>query len=89
MAILTTAEKTKIRQGIARKAAANDVPVSWVKGAANDAAQAVEDLLVSSATTISNVIDAATSSYGITFTAQEKKWIVALTVLAKHNRDIV
>lgn len=89
MATLTTEEKTKIRNAAARKAVEADVPVRWVKGALNDAAQAVEDLIIASAIPISNAINAASQPYGITFTAAEKKWIVALTVLMKHNRDMV
>lgn len=88
MAILTDEEKTKIRNAAARKADEIGVPIRWVKGALNDVAQAVEDLLVNNATAISNAIDAASEPYGITFTAAEKKWIVALTVLMKHNRDM-
>jgi hypothetical protein len=88
MATLTDREKTMIRNRAEQKATEAGVPIRWVKGALNDSAQAVEDLIVSSATAISNTIDAASQPYGITFTATEKKWIVALTVLMKHNRDI-
>lgn len=90
MATLTDAEKVKIRNAIARKAATADIPIRWGKAAINAAAQAVEDLLVSSAVTISNAIDAATvGPYGITFTAAEKKWIVAWALSAKFDRDKV
>lgn len=88
MATLTTEEKVKIRNAAARKANEAGVPIRWVKGALNDAAQAVEDLIVASAIPISNAINTASAPYGITFTATEKRWIVALTVLMKHNRDI-
>lgn len=88
MATLTDEEKTKIRNAAARKADKAGVPIRWVKGALNDAAQAVEDLINNSSIAISNVINAASEPYGITFTAAEKKWIVALTVLMKHNRDM-
>lgn len=89
MATLTDQEKTKIRQTVARKAAEHDVPIGWVKGAINDAAQAVEDHLVDQASAISTEIDTATSPYGITFTNQEKKWIVALVMEMKYTRDII
>lgn len=89
MATLTDKEKVKIRNAAARKASEADVPIRWVKGALNDAAQAVEDLIVASAVPINNAINTASAPYGITFTATEKKWIVALTVLMKYNRDMV
>lgn len=89
MATLTDEEKVKIRNAAARRANEAGVPIRWVKGALNDSAQAVEDLLANSALAISNAINAASEPYGITFTAVEKRWIVALTVLMKHNRDMV
>ena len=74
MATLTDAEKVKIRNATERKANANGIPIRWSKAALNDAAQAVEDLLVSSAATISSTIDTATvGPYGVTYTAAEKK----------------
>lgn len=87
MATLTDAEKAQIRNAVARKATQEGVPIHWVKGAINDAAQAVEDLLVSSAPAISNTIDDASQPYGVTFTADEKKWIVAWAVFMKYQRD--
>ena len=91
MATLTDAEKVKIRNVIAKKAAKSDVPVSWVKGAINDAAQAVEHILDSVAfqTQVSSDIDTASSSYGVTFTNAEKKWISAIVMDLKYVRDIV
>ena len=89
MATLTTEEKVKIRNDMERKAAQEGIPVQWIKDAVNDAAQAIEDLIINNATAISNAIDAASQPHGITFTADEKKWLVAFTVLMKHNRDIV
>lgn len=90
MATLTIEEKVAIRNAIARKATESDIPVRWVKACINDAAQAVETLIANSSVAISNAIDTATVvPYGVTFTAAEKRWIVALTVLVKHNRDMV
>jgi hypothetical protein len=82
MATLTAAELRKVRNTLERKVSSQN----WDKPTANAAAQAVEDLLVSSATAISNAIDTATSPF--TFTATQKKWIVALVLRAKYNRDI-
>lgn len=87
MAILTDEEKKKIRNGVERIADREGVSVHWVKGAINDAAQAVEDFLVDNASTMSTEINTASQPYGVTFNADEKKWIVALTALMKHNRD--
>ena len=91
MATLTTEELVKIRRAAARKAARADVPISWVKGALNDSAQAVENVLSSVAlqSQISSSIDAASSPYGITFTAQEKRWIAAMVMEVKFTRDVV
>jgi len=90
MATLTTEERALIRRRIAKKAIEQDVDIAWVKGAVNDAAQAIEDILTSATlqTQVSGAIDAAASPYGVTFTAQEKRWIVALVMSAKCNRDI-
>lgn len=91
MATLTNTEKVKIRKAIARKAAESDVPVAWVKGAINDAAQVVEDILASGAfqTQVSNAIDTASAPYSVTFTNAEKKWIGAVVMDLKYVRDIV
>lgn len=91
MATLTDEEKVKIRRAAARKAANADIPIAWVKGAINDSAQAVEDILASTAfrTQVSTDIDAASSPYGVTFTVQEKNWIAALVMEVKYSRDII
>lgn len=88
MATLVATEQVKIRNAVARKAEQGDIAIRWTKAAIGDAAQAVEDLLVNNATAINNAIDAAASPYGVTFTATEKKWLVAVTLLSKYNRDI-
>ncbi len=91
MATLTTDEKVKIRRAVARKAANIGVPVSWVKGAVNDSAQAVEDILASAAfqTQVSDDIDTASTPYGVTFTNSEKKWIAALVMEINYVKDIL
>lgn len=88
MATITDQEKAQIRNAVERKAIQEGIAVYWIKAALNDAAQAVEDLLVNNAAAISNVINNASQPHGVTFTANEKKWIVALTILMKYNRDI-
>jgi hypothetical protein len=89
MATLTDEEKRKIRNAAERKANANSVSISWVKGAVNDAAQAIEDAISAAAfqTQVSSDIDTATSSYGVTFTNQEKKWLFAFVCEHKFRRD--
>lgn len=91
MAVLTDDEKVKIRREIARIAAENSIPVSWVKGAIHDAAQVFEDILASAAfkTQVSDDMDTATSPYGITFTNQQKKWIGAMVMYVNYVRDLV
>lgn len=91
MATLTDAEKVEIRKVIAKKATESDVPVAWVKGAINAAAQAVEDILSSGAfqTQVSDDIDTASAPYSVSFTNVEKKWISAVVMDLKYVRDIV
>lgn len=89
MATLTAEERQRIRNACEAKASAAGVPITWVKGGLNDAAQAVETVLSSTALSnqISTAIDNATAAYGITFTANQKKWIVSLVLQAKYVRD--
>lgn len=87
MAALTDVEKRIIRNFLERKATDTQVPVSWVKAAVNDGAQAIEDLIVANAGAISSAIDAATTPHGVTFTAAEKKALVAKTLELKFVRD--
>jgi hypothetical protein len=91
MATLTEDERLAIRKRAAEKAQEFDVPIRWVKAALNDSAQAVEDVLSSVAvqTAVSDDIDTASGAYGVTFTAQEKRWIAALVMATKYTRDIV
>lgn len=89
MATLTNDEKRKIRNAVERKANENDIPISWVKGAINEAAQAIEDAISDPAfqISVSDDIDTATSAYSITFTNQEKKWLFAFVCDLKFRRD--
>jgi hypothetical protein len=89
MATLTDAEKALIRRRIAKLARENDVPITWIKAAINDAAQAVEDILDSAAfkSQTSTAMDTATQSYGITFTNTEKKWIGAYVMFTRYDKD--
>lgn len=103
MATLTTEERNKIRNAAERKANANDIPISWVKGAINDAAQVIEAALsgdipiqrsecepitgTSFEVIVSARIDVATVPYSVIFTNQEKRWIFAYVCGAKSGRD--
>jgi len=87
MATLTTAEKDAVMKALARYARANDLPVTWVKDAVRDAAQAIEDELTAAQATISAAVDTATSPHGITFTGAQKKIIGAWVFNAKYGRD--
>lgn len=89
MTILTNEEKRKIRNAAERKANQNDLPISWVKDAINDAAQAIEDAISDPAfqTSVSDGIDVATAPYSISFTNQEKKWLFAFVCDHKFRRD--
>jgi hypothetical protein len=89
MATLTTEEKQKIRRGMERKAYEVGLNIRWIKAAANDAAQAVEDALQAAKPSISTDIDTATTSYGITFTNAEKRYIGALVMEVLFSRDIL
>lgn len=85
MATLTTAELVLLRRKAAEKARELDIPIRWVKGAINAAAQAVEDAMdaASFKSQVSSDMDTATSPFGVTFTNAEKKWIGA------HVKEIV
>lgn len=91
MATLTDAEKVILRQAVARKAAEAGIPIRWVKACLHDTAQAIEDILsgLSLQNEVSNAIDGASSPYGVTFTAMEKRWITALVMEFKHTRDLL
>ena len=91
MATLTADELTKIRRAAAYKAREQSVELRWIKACLHDSAQAVEDILASSAlaTQISSAIDSASSPYGVTFSAQEKRWVAALVMEVKYSRDII
>jgi len=101
MAALSESEKAKIRNFIEEKATSASVPISWVKGAINAAAQAIQDLEDGTKTIVkadvpasllaigSADIDAATSPFGITFTGQQKKWLRAKVLELRFLKDKV
>ena len=87
MATLTAIQKQQVRNWMEQKALLSNVPVTWVKAAVDAAAQAVEDLLVSNATAISNAINAASTPHGVTFTVTQKRMLVALVFQARFLAD--
>lgn len=83
MAVLTNQEKARIRNALERK-----FPnATWPKGAVNDAAQVIEDFLTSNQAAISTSVNTATSTYGVTFTAAQKKVLGAAAFYEKYLRD--
>lgn len=83
MAVLTNQEKARIRNTLERK-----FPnATWPKGAVNDAAQVVEDFLTNNQAAIATAVNTATSSYGVTFTAAQKKIIGSAVFYEKYLRD--
>jgi hypothetical protein len=38
---------------------------------------------------VSGDINTASQAHGVTFTAQEKRWIAALVMEARYSRDII
>lgn len=103
MATLTATEYAHLRNFMERWATANAVPLTWVKGAVNAAAQTVEDLLDGTVNIIraeiatgdgtglpavvSARIDTATAPFSITFSAAVKKALVAKVFELKFIRD--
>ncbi len=87
MAALTEDEKVMVMQFMVLLATQNNVSVNYIKDVVRDAAQAVEDLLVSAASTISTTINTATAPYGITLTADQKRWLVSKVFELKFVRD--
>jgi hypothetical protein len=87
--MLTPDERTQLRHFMERKAVNLAIPVSWVKSAVHDAAQAVADVLESAAfkTAISSAIDAATVPHNVTFTAVQKKALAAKVFEITFIRD--
>lgn len=83
MGILTNQEKTRIRNILESKVASQ----SWAKAAVNDAAQAIEDFLVDNASAVSATINTASAPHGVTFTAPQKKILVAAVLYVKFLRD--
>lgn len=89
MAALTETERVKVRRGIEKWANDNGVPVSWVKAAVNDSAQAVEDAIQAIKADVANDIDAASQPHGVTFTAAQKKVIAAWVLRLNYVRDTI
>lgn len=103
MANLTVEERTKLRNFMERKALELEVPVTWVKAALNDAAQAFEDVLDGDApitadeitatsgnfpSIVSQRINAATQPHGgLTLTGAQKKALGAKVFELKYIRD--
>jgi len=67
------------------------VPVRWVKDCLHGVGQGIENILdgASFKTAVSNVIDSAAAPYGVTFTINEKRWLLALVMELKHTRDLL
>jgi hypothetical protein len=89
MTTLTSADLRLIRNWAERKANANDIPIDWVKGAINDAAQAIENEISDPAfrSQISTAINTSTGPYGMTFSPQEKEWLFAFVCELVYRRD--
>jgi hypothetical protein len=84
---LTANQKQRARNWMERKAKEAGLPVSWVKGAVNDALDAIDGLMTSNAGAISTAINGASQPHGITFTAAQKKILFALWAEAKFDTD--
>lgn len=102
MATLSPAERVDVRNRLEAKALALGIPVSWVKGLVDAAAQAVEDLIsgdsliaraevpaggISFPVLLSARLDAATQPFGVTLTAAQKRHLVAFVLRVKFERD--
>jgi hypothetical protein len=85
MATLTSDELTEVRRILAQKQGDG---VNWTKAQINAAAQAVEDLLVTTSfqNAVSSAINTATSP--LVMTAAQKKYLFAVVVYRKYVRDI-
>lgn len=80
MATISSSELQSIRN-----ACAETQTVNYTKTQINAAAQAIEDLIVSSASSISTAINSATSP--LTLSAAQKKKLVAEVLKSKYERD--
>lgn len=87
MALLTEQEKRKVRNYMERYANKNDAPITWVKVALEDSAQAFEDWLIANQSGAAIAIQAAASPHGITWTSAELKQIGAVVFNQKYSRD--
>ncbi len=89
MATLTTAQKLLIQRYIENKATSSGSSVRWVKAALNAAAQAVENELTTIQPIVASAMNVATSPYGLTLNATEKKWLGGLVMYVKYVKDVV
>ena len=87
MATLTENDKIKVMRFMERLATSNGESINYVKDVIRDAAQAVEDLLTESSSTISTRINQATTPHGITLTVNQKRRLVASVLQLKFKRD--
>ena len=87
MAVLTESEHIQVMRFMERLATLNGLPVNYIKDVIRDAGQGVEDLLTSSIGTISDTIDTATASHGITLSVNQKRWLVSKVFELKFRRD--
>lgn len=89
MATLTTSELDELRSIINRMMIENGLTRKESRDCLNAAGQAVEDRFENARTTISNDINTASASYGISYTAQEKKIIVKSWIRQKFGREVI
>ncbi len=87
MAALTDREKRLVRNFMEKKANEMGVPVRWIKDCMNNTAQAVEDALEAIKPSVAADMNAASSPYGVTFNAAEKKKIAAIVMDVKYVRE--
>jgi hypothetical protein len=80
MAVLSPDELTKIRQECAKR-----VPVNYTKAQLNAAVQAVEDWFETNRSSLSAVINNATSP--LTLTAGQKRALVAFWLESKFRKE--
>ena len=78
MTTLLDSEHDELRAKISRYRNSVKVAGRENRDCLKDALQAVEDTFEGIRATISNAIDTATSPYGVTYTATEKKMLVKL-----------
>jgi len=83
MAILSAQERAELRQKVAAKLST----VGYTKPQVNAALQGIEDWFEANRASLSTAINAATTPLGYTFSAAEKKLLVAFWLLQKFGRE--